>query len=134
MVQEILIGGGVETFNIVYTGNNISRGKFWGGPGNIGIEEGIILTSGAVTVAPGPNNSGSAGSNSGQGSDPDLVLLSGTSINDRCLLEFDFIPQSTVVTFKYCFGSEEYHEYVDQFNDAFGFFISGPGISGPYSN
>ncbi|MBP6870841.1 MAG: choice-of-anchor L domain-containing protein [Bacteroidales bacterium] len=134
MVQEILIGGGVETFNIEYTGNNISRGKFWGGPGNIGIEEGIILTSGAVTVAPGPNNSGSAGSNSNQGSDADLVQLSGTSINDACVLEFDFIPQSTVVTFKYCFGSEEYHEYVDQYNDAFGFFISGPGITGPYSN
>ena len=134
MVQEILIGGGVVTSNITYTGNNISRGKFWGGPGNIGIEEGIILTSGNVTVAPGPNNSGSAGADSGQGGDPDLQQLAGTSINDRCILEFDFIPQSTLVTFKYCFGSEEYHEYVDQFNDAFGFFISGPGITGPYSN
>jgi hypothetical protein len=134
MVQEILIGGGVETFNITYTGNNISRGKFWDGPGNIGIEEGIILTSGGVTVAPGPNNSGSAGQNSNQGGDSDLQMLAGVAINDACILEFDFIPQSTVVTFKYCFGSEEYHEYVDQFNDAFGFFISGPGISGPYSN
>lgn len=46
MVQEILIGGGVVTSNITYSGNNISRGKFWGGPGSIGISEGIILTSG----------------------------------------------------------------------------------------
>ena len=55
MVQEILVGGGVVTSNITYTGNNISRGKFWGGPGSIGISDGIILTSGNVTIAPGPN-------------------------------------------------------------------------------
>jgi hypothetical protein len=134
MVQEILIGGGVVTSNITYNGNNISRGKFWGGPGNIGIEEGIILTSGSVNVAPGPNNAGGAGYSSGQGGDPDLQMIAGVTIHDACILEFDFIPQSTVVTFRYVFGSEEYHEYVNQFNDAFGFFISGPGIDGPYSN
>lgn len=134
MVQEILIGGGVVTSNITYTGNNISRGKFWGGPGNIGIQEGIILTSGNVTKAPGPNNSGSAGADSGQGGDPDLTQIAGVSTFDACILEFDFIPQSTTVSFKYVFGSEEYHEYVNQFNDAFGFFISGPGIEGPFSD
>ncbi len=134
MVQDILIGGGVVTSNITYTGNNISRGKFWGGPGNIGITEGIILTSGNVTIAPGPNNNGGAGANSGQGGDPDLNMIAGVSTFDACVLEFDFIPQSNKVSFKYVFGSEEYHEYVNQFNDAFGFFISGPGIEGPYSN
>jgi len=134
MVQEILIGGGVVTSNITYSGNNISRGEFWGGPGNIGIEDGILLTSGSVSVAPGPNNSGSAGSNSGQGGDSDLTAIAGVSTFDACILEFDFIPQSNTVTFKYVFGSEEYHEYVNQYNDAFGFFISGPGIEGPYSN
>lgn len=134
MVQEILIGGGVVTSNITYTGANISRGKFWGGPGNIGIEEGIILTSGNVTVAPGPNNAGGAGANSGQGGDPDLTQIAGVSTFDACVLEFDFIPQSSTVSFKYVFGSEEYHEYVNQFNDAFGFFISGPGIDGPFTN
>jgi hypothetical protein len=134
MVQEVLIGGGIVTSNISYTGNNISRGEFWGGPGNVGIGEGIILTSGNVTLAPGPNNSGSAGANSGQGGDPDLSMIAGVSTFDACILEFDFIPQSSTVSFKYVFGSEEYHEYVNQFNDAFGFFISGPGITGPFSN
>ncbi len=134
MVQDILIGGGVVTSNIVYTGNNISRGKFWGGPGNVGIEDGIMLTSGNINIAPGPNNNAGAGADSGQPGDPDLNMLAGVSTFDRCILEFDFIPQSTVVSFKYVFASEEYHEYVNQFNDAFGFFMSGPGISGPYSN
>ncbi len=134
MVQEILIGGGVVTSNITYNGNNISRGKFWGGPGNIGISDGIILTSGNVNVAPGPNNAGGAGADSGQGGDPDLTQIAGVSTFDACILEFDFIPQSSTVSFKYVFGSEEYHEYVNQFNDAFGFFISGPGIDGPFTN
>jgi hypothetical protein len=134
MVQEILIGGGVVTSNITYTGNNISRGEFWGGPGNIGIEEGILLTSGNVTVAPGPDNAEGAGANSGQGGDGDLTAIAGVSTFDACILEFDFIPQSTTVSFRYVFASEEYHEYVNQFNDAFGFFISGPGITGPFSN
>lgn len=133
MVQEILIGGGVVTSNIEFTGANVSRGKFWGGPGNIGIEEGIILTSGNVTKAPGPNNAGNAGQDNNQPGDPDLTSIAGTSTFDACVLEFDFIPQSNSVSFRYVFGSEEYHEYVNSYNDAFGFFISGPGITGPYS-
>lgn len=134
MVRDVLIGGGVVTSNITYSGNNISRGKFWGGPGRIGISEGLILTSGSVNIAPGPNNSSGAGYSSGQGGDPDLQQIANVTINDACILEFDFIPQSSIVSFKYVFGSEEYHEYVNQFNDAFGFFISGPGISGPFTN
>ncbi|PKO96045.1 MAG: hypothetical protein CVU14_11245, partial [Bacteroidetes bacterium HGW-Bacteroidetes-9] len=54
---------------------------------------------------------------------------------DAAVLEFDFIPAGNVVEFKYVFASEEYLEYVHtNFNDAFGFFLSGPGISGPYTN
>lgn len=134
MVQEVLIGGGVQTSNITFTGASISRGKFWGGPGNIGIREGIILTSGSINVAKGPNNQGNAGQGVNTSGDPDLNSISGVSTFDACVLEFDFVPQSNVVSFRYVFGSEEYHEYVNSYNDAFGFFISGPGITGPFSN
>lgn len=134
LVQQVLIGGGVFTSNITYTGNNISRGKFWGGPGNVGIRDGVLLTSGNVTIAPGPNNQGGAGANAGTPGDPDLTQIASVNTNDACVLEFDFVPQSSVVSFRYVFASEEYHEYVNQFNDAFGFFISGPGITGPFSN
>jgi hypothetical protein len=131
---EILIGSGLSYNNVVYTGGGMSRGNFWGGPGNIGVSNGIILTSGHVTVAPGPNNSGGAGFDSNQPGDPDLNTIAGVSTYDACVLEFDFVPEYNYVWFDYVFCSEEYHEYVNQFNDAFGFFISGPGISGPYSN
>ena len=131
---EILIGSGLSYDNVVYTGNDISRGNFWGGPGNIGVSNGIILTSGNVTVAPGPNNNSGAGCDAGQQGDIDLDAIAGVSTFDACVLEFDFVPEYNYVWFEYVFCSEEYHEYVNQFNDAFGFFISGPGIIGPYSN
>jgi len=39
------------------------------------------------------------------------------------------------VVFNYIFASEEYNEYVcGSVNDAFGFFLSGPGLMGPYTN
>ncbi len=135
LVQQVLIGGGVVTSNVTYTGANIARGQFWGGPGNIGVRDGVILTSGNINIALGPNTSGSDGQGNGLPGDPDLNAISGVNTFDACILEFDFVPQSTVVSFRYVFASEEYHEYVNAgVNDAFGFFISGPGITGPFSN
>nr|MBP8947009.1 choice-of-anchor L domain-containing protein [Bacteroidales bacterium] len=46
--------------------------------------------------------------------------------NDGAVLEFDFIPQDTMLSFYYIFGSEEYPEFVcSSFNDIFAFLISG---------
>ena len=43
------------------------------------------------------------------------------------MLEFDFVPTSEQVSFRYVFGSDEYNEFVaSQYNDAFGFFITDP--------
>ncbi|MFN6115212.1 MAG: choice-of-anchor L domain-containing protein, partial [Flavobacteriales bacterium] len=50
------------------------------------------------------------------------------------VLEFDFVTTGDSIKFRYVFGSEEYPEFVCSFNDAFGFFLSGPGITGPYTN
>jgi len=131
---NILIGQGVTISDITYTGVGVASGSF-GGASNIGLNYGILLTSGSVNVTVGPNNSGNAGYNNGAAGDPDLQAFSGVTSYDACVLEFDFIPQSSVVEFSYVFASEEYHEYANSsWNDAFGFFISGPGINGPYSN
>jgi len=133
---EILIGSGLNYDNVVFTGADTSRGSFSGGPGNIGLSNGIILTSGDVKLAPGPNLlSGASAANMTPG-DFDLEMLSPGGISyDACVLEFDFVPFYEYVWFQFVFASEEYPEFVGiAFNDVFGFLISGPGITGPYSN
>jgi gliding motility-associated-like protein len=139
-VQNVLIGGGVTVSNVTFSGQANQIGEFNATNTNplLGINNGIILATGDVANALGPNNSGSAsigGGNFGVG-DPDLDILEGTGAgtNDAAILEFDFIPTGDTVKFNFVFGSEEYPEFVNSINDVFGFFLSGPGISGPFSN
>ncbi len=56
-------------------------------------------------------------------------MPANVSINDMVILEFDFIPSGPLMSFEYIFGSNEYtgYEYT-QFNDIFGFFVSGPNV------
>jgi len=143
-VQNILLGPGVTASNITFTGYANAIGKFSvsGLPNTLGMDSGLVLTTGTVLATDingpgpqGPNNSGSSGFSNTGGSDPDLALLGGNPSYNAAVLEFDFIPTSDTVSFDFAFGSEEYMEYVDLgVSDAFGFFVSGPGISGPYTN
>ncbi|WP_200959875.1 choice-of-anchor L domain-containing protein, partial [Cylindrospermopsis sp. CR12] len=60
------------------------------------------------------------------------ILGSGVAITDAnftgkdaAVLEFDFVPTNSFLTFNYVFASEEYNEWVStQFNDVFGFFVT----------
>lgn len=136
-VEDILLGEGVEVFNITFSGDANQIGSFNSENSNIGLNSGIILATGDSQVAVGPNNSGSAtegGGNFGVG-DPDLqLLIPGFTLNDAAILEFDFIATGDSVLFRYVWSSEEYPEFVNSlFNDVFGFFLSGPGIDGPFS-
>ncbi len=95
---------------------------------NMGLGSGVILTSGSVANANGPNNIGSSGTNNIGGGFPLLDPLAGAATQDACYLTFDFIPTTNLLTFNYVFGSEEYPEFVSGgFNDAFGFFLNGNG-------
>jgi hypothetical protein len=111
-------------------------GYFKKASSNFPINEGIILTTGTASSAMGPNNMENMSQFMVYGaSDPDLSIISGQTMNDAAVLEFDFVPAGNMMEFKYMFSSEEYLEYVNTaFNDAFGFFLSGPGISGAYMN
>ncbi|MBE2247789.1 MAG: choice-of-anchor L domain-containing protein [Candidatus Competibacteraceae bacterium] len=140
LVQNILAGQGVQISNVLFNGapgNTINPqiGSFNGATSNIGLPSGIIMCTGDIGVAVGPNNQDGATVGGGffGASDPDLDILAGNNTNDKAVLEFDFIPAGNTVTFRYVFGSEEYNEYVcSGFNDVFGFFISGPGITGTF--
>jgi hypothetical protein len=139
LVQNILLGPGITASNITYTGNVISRGSFNGSSSNVGFAAGVLLTNGDIANAVGPNNNSGASGPNGLPGDPDLdAIMSPTTSFDASIIEFDFVPLSDTVKFRYVFGSDEYMEFVSQFpggiNDGFGFFISGPGINGPFSN
>lgn len=136
LVQNVLLGPGVTVSNIQYNGSPTAIGSFTATNTNLGIESGIIMTTGTVINndegPQGPNDKDNAGFDNGT---PGLNLLSnlvnGISTYNASILEFDFVPLADTVTFNYVFGSEEYPEFVgSEFNDVFAFFISGPGING----
>ncbi|MFM1998204.1 MAG: hypothetical protein RL204_151 [Bacteroidota bacterium] len=137
-VQNVLLGGGVTATNITFSGVNQQIGSFNCSTCNLNIASGLVMGSGNVSGAIGPNTSGSTNNTPASGfgfSDPDLAELSGFSLNDAAVLQFDFIPTGDSLAFNFVFGSDEYPEFANgSFNDAFGFFLSGPGISGPYLN
>ena len=140
LVRNVLLGQGVEIYGVQFNGstgviNCNAIGKFTTGnnPTNLGISEGIIMGTGAVTMAAGSNTSGSSSVTSGCTSYncPELSAIATSSVNDCAVLEFDFIPRSDSIKFKYVFASEEYPEFVcSSFNDIFGFFLTGVNPNG----
>lgn len=136
LVQDVLLGSGVTVSNITFSGAPISIGSFTYTGTNLGLGSGVIMTTGTIQNTgdgpQGPNNSSSSGMNNAAGGYPPLsAAIGGTATYNAAVLEFDFIPYSDMVQFRYVFGSEEYPEYVNsQFNDVFAFYISGPGIVG----
>lgn len=134
LIQNVLLGPGVAASNITYTGAATARGSFTcAGACNLGISSGVLLTSGGVNFAVGPNNVTGAGQANGTGSDPNLNALNpgGSAAQDLAKFEFDFTVATDSVRFRYIWASEEYSDYVGTVcNDVFGFFISGPGITG----
>lgn len=140
LVQNYLIGTGVTVSNVTYNGVmsapvNNTIGYFTSTATPVGLASGVIMGTGNVQGALGPNTSGSFSLGGGifGASDPDLELMTGDTYNDAAVLEFDFVPNGDSVKFKYVFASEEYPEFVNSVNDIFGFFLSGPGLSGPFT-
>lgn len=138
LVKNVFLGEGVEVTSVTFNGTANAVGYFGNGTNDIGIEKGIVMSTGNANSAGTPNNSsGTTGATSGSSlSDPDLASLTGGApLYDIAQYIIKFIPTNDTLRFKYVFGSEEYPEYTcSTFNDVFGFFISGPGISGPFAN
>jgi hypothetical protein len=126
-----LAGAGVTISNAILIGIDGQQGTFSGGTAaGIGIEKGVILTSGAIANAQGPNNSDSTSTVTGTGADIQLTSLSGNPTLDKNILQFDFTTNTGKLFFSYVFASEEYNEYVNStVNDVFGFFVDGANIA-----
>ena len=145
LVEQVLLGNGITATNVVFSGELDQIGYFDGSASNIGMSAGIVMCTGEV-VAMDPNQGAAGWWGPNTVTDPDLLNVSNivppllgftgpTVINDVAVLEFDFIPNSDELSFDFIFGSEEYFGFENTvFNDVFGFFLSGPGITGPYSS
>lgn len=127
-----LIGPGVVASNATLTTLPNAAGTFNGAASNIGLPSGVILTSGDVANAVGPNLQGGITTAHGGPQDFQLSTLTAPdTTEDACALEFDLVATCDTIQISYVFGSDEYDEFVcSDFNDAFAFFISGPGIAG----
>ncbi len=124
LVQNILIGSGVTASNITFNGsaanaNNVQVAAQSFTATGFSFAAGVYLkTGGAPTI-----------------SDPDLSAIASGNPTNGAILEFDFVALGDSLVFNYVFASSEYTGYTcSSFNDAFGFFLSGPGLSGPYTN
>lgn len=125
-VEDVLLGAGINAFNITYNGSAASANtaqqsvrRFNKGTSNFPISEGVLLNTNNAPMI----------------SDADLDAISAGLFDPEngVIIEFDFVPSGDTLSFNYIFASSEYSDYTcDWMNDVFGFFISGPGISGPY--
>ena len=133
-VSNNLLGSGVYVSNVKFNNatGNISKPQIGtfnaNGYTQLMMESGVIMTTGNVDVAPGPNSSGGhSNSITGYYSDSQMNSIASSSVTACATLDFDFVSVSPFINVNYCFGSEEYPEYVcSSFNDVFAFFITGP--------
>ncbi|MBU0764823.1 MAG: choice-of-anchor L domain-containing protein [Bacteroidetes bacterium] len=141
IVTDILVTGCLSASNVVYCGDPEAIGYF--STGSIsGFENGVILGSGPVNAISGTDDGDyvdyPCSTEPGIMADmSDIAADNGGSdmIYDMSVLEFDFVPSSDTTIFQFVFASEEYDAFeCTSYNDVFAFFVSGPGISGPYED
>ncbi|MBK7149243.1 MAG: gliding motility-associated C-terminal domain-containing protein [Bacteroidetes bacterium] len=134
-LAQVLAGSGVTVSNATINCPATSLGTFNNGnTTNLGLNSGVVLTTGTVAAIP-QGNGGFASTDNTNGGDANLNSIASAATQDVCVLTFQIVPQGNQLRFDYVFGSEEYPEYVcSNFNDVFGFFITGPNPGGPAYN
>lgn len=139
-VQNVLIGEGVTVSNITYTGGISQLGLLENGNDVFSVDAGLMLNTDNALCDDFCMDC------LGGGTDADLLAVANSvppligesftvsSVNDLCIIEFDFEADGDSISFNYVFGSDEYLTFVNtQYNDIFAFFLSGPGIVGDYA-
>ena len=149
-ITAALQGAGVTISNMTIVNNGcanrtqavglFSQGTTPTGPGPVlGDASGVVLGTGPLKPADplvSPNNQANwTNTLCGNTTDPDMIALEGQTANGEYIaIEFDIVPDSPIMTIPFQFGSDEFPEYVcTAYNDVTGIFVSGPGISGPYT-
>ncbi len=134
LINNVFLGQGVQVNSIIFDGDPRSVGLFENGATYIGLDRGILMSTGFAESAENENMEfGVAGGVTSNMDvvDEDLQALIPVDVKDISKFEISFIPESDTITFRYVFASEEYPEFVcSEFNDVFGFFITGPNPDG----
>ncbi|WP_223607370.1 choice-of-anchor L domain-containing protein [Chryseobacterium sp. OSA05B] len=134
LVKDVLISGGAcSTANVsnVNVSPNLSvndPNRSWGffnkGTTAFPFAKGIVLTTGFARKA-GNSLETSLSDALPAAGDLDLAAalnVNNTSLRDATYIEFDFIPTSTEITFRYLFASKEYdtsHQFACNISDGF---------------
>lgn len=131
-----IVGHGVTISNILVNCPSSAIGGFTST--GLPINDGLLLSTGKIINAVGPNGNVSTSFNHGESGDFQLDALAGSPTFDACSIEFDFTPQCDNLSISFFFASEEYDEYIGrEFNDVFALYITGqnPNNSAlPYNN
>ncbi len=136
-LAQALAGCGVTITDVRYRGTQTAAGTFTGGTTYVGIDSGVVLSSGSATLVARRNQAEGSGADNGLPGDPELEALTRTVAGgpvsptfDATSLEFDFLTSATTVTVQFAFASDEYNEYANtQYNDIFAFFVNGKNIA-----
>lgn len=139
LVQDKLINSAcANVFNVTVSGGNFATGEksygyFEATGTTFPFPNGIILSTGKINNAVGPNNSLSDdGGNMNWNGDADLNQALGLSNTfNATVLEFDFIPLGNKISFDYIFSSEQYLSNPSSnqcnFTDGFAFLLKKNG-------
>ncbi|NNL17008.1 MAG: T9SS type B sorting domain-containing protein [Flavobacteriaceae bacterium] len=134
LVTDVLINSPcADVFNITYsTGTNFGSsngiGYFEEQIGKFPFNQGLIMASGNAGLGGGPNP-GPGQPNTGTMSwpgDPALNALVGESSFNATIIEFDFIPIASRISFRFLMASEEYDQgnFECQYSDVFAFYLT----------
>ena len=121
---------GLKRRDVLKAGAIGAAGIFSGG-GAIGMEAGILLSTGLAADAVGPNSSSAINTTHGTPGDLELSALVGVPTFDAASLEFDFVSDTGSLFVNFLFASDEYNEFVGfaEIDDVFGIFIDGVNIA-----
>lgn len=133
-LAQRLAGPGVTVLNPVLTCPLGASAIFTATNSNLGINGGVLLTTGLAQTNASVFKFGADGPASYVPDNPNGAPGStalGSNTFDACTLEFDFIPIGDTISFRYVFASEEYSMFnCTKYNDRFKFYISGSSASG----
>ncbi len=137
-LAQRLVGDGISISNVTISGSPLATGFFRNmGGTQLGLDSGIVLSTGRVLTSGtlygfnGLQTNFASTTHNTAGDAQLSAIIGNAETNDAIILEFDFVPLGDTVKFNYVFSSEEYPTFTcSDFNDAFAFFISGPGITG----